>query len=44
MGLPPRTLSSVVEPYLIRSGLVEKGKSRRMLTPKGREHLLGGNK
>jgi Holliday junction DNA helicase RuvB len=45
MGLPPRTISSVVEPYLIRSGLVEKGKqSRRTLTPQGREHLRGGKK
>jgi len=42
LGLPSRTVSTVIEPYLIRSGLVEKGKqSRRTLTPKGREHLLG---
>ena len=43
LGLPTRTVSTVIEPFLIRSGLVEKGKqSRRTLTPKGREHLLGG--
>lgn len=43
LGLPTRTVSTVIEPFLIRTGLVEKGKqSRRTLTPKGREHLLGG--
>lgn len=42
LGLPTRTVSTVIEPFLIRSGLVEKGKqSRRTLTQKGREHLLG---
>jgi Holliday junction DNA helicase RuvB len=42
LGLPTRTVSTVIEPFLIRSGLVEKGKqSHRVLTSKGREHLLG---
>jgi Holliday junction DNA helicase RuvB len=40
MGLPRRTIEQVVESeWLIRSGLVEKDdQSRRVLTPKGREH------
>ena len=42
LGLPPRTISTVIEPFLLRSGLIEKGKqSRRALTSKGREHVLG---
>jgi Holliday junction DNA helicase RuvB len=42
LGLPQRTISTVIEPFLLRSGLIEKGKqSRRALTSKGREHLLG---
>jgi Holliday junction resolvasome RuvABC ATP-dependent DNA helicase subunit len=33
-------VSEVVEPYLIRSGLVEKDESsKRLLTPRGREHV-----
>ncbi len=44
LGIPVKTVSSNLEPYLMRAGLVEKGKqSRRTLTPKGREHVLGGN-
>ena len=43
LGLPTRTLTTVIEPFLIRSGLMEKGKqSKRYLTPKGKEHLTGG--
>ena len=41
LGLPSRTISTVIEPFLIRSGLIEKGKQGRALTGKGREHLLG---
>jgi len=42
LGLPSRTLSSVVEPYLLRAGLIEKRRqSLRSLSPKGREHLQG---
>jgi len=40
LGLPPRTIQHVVEPYLIRKGLIIKGKfSIRMLTEHGRDHL-----
>lgn len=45
LGLPSRTISTVIEPFLLRSGLIDKGKqSRRSLTPKGREHLQGKTK
>jgi len=41
LGLPTRTVSEVVEPYLVRSGLVEKDESsKRLLTQRGREHFL----
>jgi Holliday junction DNA helicase RuvB len=41
LGLPVRTVSNVTEPFLIRAGLVTKDdQSRRVLTAKGREHLL----
>lgn len=40
LGLPARTLSQVVEPFLLRQGLILKdGQGRRELTSKGREHL-----
>jgi Holliday junction DNA helicase RuvB len=40
LGLPPRTIQYVIEPYLIREGLISKGKSStRMLTERGRDHL-----
>jgi Holliday junction DNA helicase RuvB len=40
MGLPPRTVSTVVEPFLLRVGLVVKDDGgRRQITPAGREHL-----
>lgn len=43
MGIPAKTLTSCVEPFLLRSGLIEKGKqSKRFLTAKGKEHLNGG--
>jgi Holliday junction DNA helicase RuvB len=43
LGLPTRTVTTVIEPFLIRSGLMEKGKqSKRYLTAKGKEHLNGG--
>ena len=42
LGLPTRTVTTVIEPFIIRSGLMEKGKqSKRYLTPKGKEHLTG---
>ena len=40
IGLPNRTISNVVEPFLIRSGLVTKDEqSRRHLTAKGHNHI-----
>jgi Holliday junction DNA helicase RuvB len=40
LGLPARTVSAVVEPFLIRSGLATKDdQSRRQLTTTGYEHL-----
>lgn len=39
LGLPTRSVSEVVEPYLIRSGLVVKDdQGRRQLSADGREH------
>ena len=43
LGLPSRTVSQVIEPFLIRAGLVAKDDTgRRQLTGVGREHLLSG--
>jgi Holliday junction DNA helicase RuvB len=40
LGLPPRTVSQVTEPFLIRAGLVVKDDNGcRQLTALGREHL-----
>jgi Holliday junction DNA helicase RuvB len=40
LGLPPRTVSEVTEPFLLRAGLVAKDdQSRRQLTALGRRHL-----
>ena len=39
IGLPRQTLSNVIEPYLLRTGLIEKVGSERALTEKGRTHL-----
>jgi Holliday junction DNA helicase RuvB len=40
LGLPARTVSEVVEPFLLRAGLVDKDEgSRRQLTAEGRDHL-----
>jgi Holliday junction DNA helicase RuvB len=40
LGVPTKTLTSVTESFLIRAGLIDKDdQSRRVLTPKGREHL-----
>ena len=41
LGLPARTVSQVVEPFVIRAGFVVKDDNgRRQLTPLGREHLV----
>lgn len=40
LGLPPRTVSQVTEPFLLRAGLILKDDTgRRELTASGREHL-----
>lgn len=40
LGLPARTVSQVVEPFLLRLGLIVKDdQGRRQLTGKGRDHL-----
>jgi len=42
LGLPPRTISQVVEPFLLRVGgglIVKDDQGRRELTSLGREHL-----
>ena len=40
LGLPSRTVATVIEPFLIRAGLIVKDDSgRRQLSGKGREHL-----
>jgi Holliday junction DNA helicase RuvB len=39
IGLPTRTISSVVEPFLLRSELITKRGSERVITDSGREHL-----
>jgi Holliday junction DNA helicase RuvB len=42
LGHPARTVSHVVEPFLLRAGIVVKDdQSRRQLTALGREHLAG---
>jgi len=41
LGLPSRTVSTVTEQFLMRSGLISKDdQSRRQLTDKGHSHLL----
>jgi Holliday junction DNA helicase RuvB len=40
LGLPPRTVSQVTEPFLLRIGLICKDdQGRRQLTASGREHV-----
>lgn len=41
LGLPPATVSRVVESFLIREGLVIKGDGGRQLSAKGRAYLSG---
>jgi len=42
IGLPTRTISNVIEPFLIRAGLIGKDNNGcRQLTTKGHEHLRG---
>ncbi|HEX2922901.1 MAG TPA: Holliday junction DNA helicase RuvB C-terminal domain-containing protein [Chloroflexota bacterium] len=39
LGLPPRTISSVIEPFLIREDLIRRQDSGRELSPKGWDHM-----
>ncbi len=40
IGLPPRTISQVTEPFLVRAGLIAKDdQSKRQLTALGYEHI-----
>jgi Holliday junction DNA helicase RuvB len=39
LGLPARTISSVIEPYLLRQELIHKDGSNRVITEKGRTHI-----
>lgn len=40
LSLPPLTIQRVVEPYLLKEGLVSKGKSSlRIMTAKGSQHI-----
>jgi Holliday junction DNA helicase RuvB len=39
LGLPARTISSVIEPYLLRQELIYKDGSNRVITDKGKEHI-----
>jgi Holliday junction DNA helicase RuvB len=39
IGLPTRTISSVLEPYLLRQELIHKDGSNRVITDKGKTHI-----
>ena len=39
IGLPRATISTVIEPYLLRKELIEKLGSDRAITIKGRAHI-----
>ena len=39
LGLPRRTIESVIEGELLRLGLISKESNGRMLTAQGRDHL-----
>ena len=39
LGLPTQTISTVIEPYLLRTELVYKDGSNRLITEKGRTHI-----
>jgi len=39
IGLPSRTISSVIEPYLLRADLIQKQGVDRLITGKGMEHI-----
>jgi Holliday junction DNA helicase RuvB len=39
LGLPPATITRVVESFLLRDGLILRTDAGRELTPRGRDHL-----
>ena len=39
LGLPARTLSSCVEPYLIRLGMINRSEEGRLLTDDGARYV-----
>jgi Holliday junction DNA helicase RuvB len=41
LGLPMRTVSDIIEEYLLREGLVVRADEGRSLTPKGLRHVRG---
>lgn len=43
IGLPRKTIDSVIEPELIRLGLITKNDKGRLLTEKGHQHLQTAN-
>jgi Holliday junction DNA helicase RuvB len=43
LGLPTRTISSVIEPYLLRQELIHKDGSNRVITEKGKSHIENCN-
>jgi holliday junction DNA helicase RuvB len=38
-GLPSATISNVIEPFLLREGLIDKNGCDRMITDKGKNHI-----
>jgi Holliday junction DNA helicase RuvB len=43
LGLPTMTIASVIEPYLLRTELIDKDGSNRVITEKGRTHIENRN-
>jgi Holliday junction DNA helicase RuvB len=43
LGLPTRTIASVIEPYLLRQELIHKDGSNRVITEKGKSHIENCN-
>jgi Holliday junction DNA helicase RuvB len=38
-GLPSATISTVIEPFLLRESLIDKNGSTRIITEKGKKHI-----
>jgi len=43
LGLPRNTISNVIEPYMLRTELIEKRNSDRLITDKGISHIENNN-